>query len=78
MPVGPVGRLEGGASYSHVTSGLAELHGDTLNKNNSNKGSGGGINSDVISLSQILSTSDVAADRPCFDRGGPRAFKTQS
>jgi predicted outer membrane repeat protein len=31
---------------------LAELHGDTLNKNNSNKGSGGGINSDVISLSQ--------------------------
>jgi hypothetical protein len=52
MPVDTVARLEAAASYPHVTSALAELHGDTLNKNNSNKGSGGGINSDVISLSQ--------------------------
>jgi hypothetical protein len=52
MPVDTVARLEASASYPHVTSALAELHGDTLNKNNSKKNSVGGINSDVISLSQ--------------------------
>ncbi len=52
MPVDAVARLEAASSYPHVTSALAELHGDTLNKNNSHKNSVGGINSDVISLSQ--------------------------
>ncbi len=53
MPVDAVAQLEAAASYPHVTSALAELHGDTLNKNNSNKKSSDwGINSDVISLSQ--------------------------
>jgi len=52
MSVEAVARLEAAASYPHVTSALAELHGDTLDKTNSHKNSHGGINSDVISLSQ--------------------------
>jgi hypothetical protein len=52
MPVDAVVRLEAEASYPHVTSALAELHGDTLHKKNARKNSDGGINSDVISLSQ--------------------------
>ena len=53
MPVDAVAQLEAAASYPHVTSALAELCGNTLNKETSPKNStGGGINSDVIALSQ--------------------------
>ena len=52
MHVDTVARLEASASYPHVTSALAELHGDMLNKKNSKKNAVGGDNSDVISLSQ--------------------------
>lgn len=53
MPVDAVAQLEAAASYPHVTSALAELHGSTLNKDAAPKNSsGGGINSDVIALSQ--------------------------
>ena len=53
MPVDAVAQLEAAASYPHVTSALAELHGSTLNKESTPKNSsGGGINSDVIALSQ--------------------------
>lgn len=52
MPVDAVAHLEAAASYPHVTSALAELHGATLNKDRSPKNSVGGINSDVIALSQ--------------------------
>lgn len=52
MPVDAVAQLEAAASFPHVTSALAELHGSTLDKNNTPKNSEGGINSDVIALSQ--------------------------
>ena len=53
MPVDAVAQLEAAASYPHVTSALAELHGSTLNKDAAPKNSkGSGINSDVIALSQ--------------------------
>ncbi|AKS46913.1 hypothetical protein SAMN05444287_2037 [Octadecabacter temperatus] len=52
MPVDAVAQLEAAASYPHVTSALAELHGSMLNKDTAPKNSEGGINSDVISLSQ--------------------------
>ncbi len=53
MPVDAVAQLEAAASYPHVTSALAELHGSTLNKDATPKNSsGGGINADVIALSQ--------------------------
>ncbi|MDA9208559.1 hypothetical protein N9O61_06735 [Octadecabacter sp.] len=53
MPVDAVAQLEAAASYPHVTSALAELHGNTLNKETSPKNSpSGGINADVIALSQ--------------------------
>jgi len=53
MPVDAVAQLEAAASYPHVTSALAELSGNTLNKETSPKNStGGGLNSDVIALSQ--------------------------
>ena len=54
MPVDAVARLEGAASYPHVTSALAELKGITLSyddrKPNSERS--GGVNADVIALSQ--------------------------
>ena len=54
MPVDAVAALEEAAGYPHVTSALAELKGITLSfderrKNTKNKG---GVNSDVIALSQ--------------------------
>ncbi len=54
MPVDAVAQLEAAASYPHVTSALAELHGSTLNKETAPKNSTGtgGINADVIALSQ--------------------------
>ena len=54
MPIDAVTLLEAGASYPHVTSALAELRGITLSFDESprNDDNGGGLNSDVIALSQ--------------------------
>lgn len=54
MPVDAVARLEARASYPHVTSALAELKNITLSYDdrNPNTPSSGGVNSDVIALSQ--------------------------
>lgn len=52
MPVDTVARLEAAASYPHVTSALAELRGGALSYHGSVKNSEGGINTDVIALSQ--------------------------
>ncbi len=52
MPIDAVALLEAAASYPHVTSALAELKGITLSKDEAPKNSRGGVNSDVIALSQ--------------------------
>ncbi len=54
MPIDAVAALEEASSYPHVTSALAELKGITLamDERRPNRPSGGGVNSDVIALSQ--------------------------
>jgi hypothetical protein len=52
MPVDAVAALEAAASYPHVTSALAEMRGITLSYNEERQNAEGGINSDVIKLSQ--------------------------
>jgi hypothetical protein len=54
MPIDAVVGLEREASYPHVTSALAELQGIgiTYNERRSNSEGSGGINNDVIALSQ--------------------------
>lgn len=52
MPVDAVAALEAAASYPHVTSALAELRGSSLENIETGRNSTGGINSDVITLSQ--------------------------
>lgn len=54
MPIDAVAALEAAASYPHVTAALAELNGTRLNFDDSreNDGGTGGVNSDVIALSQ--------------------------
>lgn len=56
MPIDAVAQLEEASSYPHVTSALAEIKGITLNfdesRRNSEKAESGGVNSDVIALSQ--------------------------
>jgi len=53
MPVDVVVALEEAARYPHVTSALAELTGLTLSRESDGRNSpDGGINSDVIALSQ--------------------------
>lgn len=52
MPVDAVAALEAAASYPHVTSALAEMKGITLSYDDNRGNSPGGINSDVIKLSQ--------------------------
>ena len=54
MPVDAVAALEEAASYPHVTAALAELKGIQLqfDDNRRNAKSSGGVNSDVIALSQ--------------------------
>jgi hypothetical protein len=54
MPVDAVAKLEAEASYPHVTSALAELQNITLSYDDRrpNNGSSGGVNADVIALSQ--------------------------
>jgi len=54
MPVDAVAALEEAASYPHVTSALAELKGISLSYDERRKNADdkGGVNSDVIALSQ--------------------------
>lgn len=55
IPINAVAELEKAAGYPHVTSALAELNGITLSYEvgHPNKVSeGGGVNSDVVALSQ--------------------------
>ncbi len=54
MPVDAVFALEVAASYPHVTSALAELNGMQLDfdERRPNSAESGGVNSDVIALSQ--------------------------
>ncbi|WP_299659251.1 hypothetical protein [uncultured Ruegeria sp.] len=55
MPVDAVAQLENAAAYPHVTSALADLQGITLSYNNGRNSDSprtGGVNSDVIALSQ--------------------------
>ena len=53
MPIDAVAALEGAASYPHVTSALAELRGITLSYEKSSRNDdSGGVNADVIALSQ--------------------------
>ena len=53
IPVDAVAALEAAASYPHVTSALAELRGASISLDQSPSNSkSGGINSDVIALSQ--------------------------
>lgn len=54
MPVDAVARLEAAANYPHVTSALAELGNITLSHDTRNSGAErpGGVNADVIALSQ--------------------------
>ena len=54
MPVDAVAALEEAASYPHVTAALAELKGITLSfdQRRSNTKDKGGVNQDVIALSQ--------------------------
>ncbi|MCG6902731.1 MAG: hypothetical protein LJE68_08620 [Rhodobacter sp.] len=54
MPVDAVALLEDAAGYPHITAALAELRGITLtyNEGRRNTPGSGGVNSDVVALSQ--------------------------
>lgn len=53
MPIDTVAILEAAARYPHVTSALAEISGHTINSDGGGRNSpNGGVNSDVIALSQ--------------------------
>ncbi|MDF1802996.1 hypothetical protein [Thalassovita sp.] len=54
MPIDAVAALEEAASFPHVTSALADLNDISLsyNENRENSDPAGGVNSDVIALSQ--------------------------
>lgn len=52
MPVDAVAALEAASSYPHVTSALAEMRGITMSYDDDRPNARGGINSDVIKLSQ--------------------------
>ena len=56
MPVDAVAALEEAATFPHVTAALAELKGISLefSQTPSNDRSTGGVNSDVIALSQLF------------------------
>lgn len=54
MPIDVVAALEAASRFPHVTSALADLRGITLSydQERRNSGGGGGVNSDVVALSQ--------------------------
>ncbi|MGV6812141.1 MAG: hypothetical protein ACWA47_07835 [Brevirhabdus sp.] len=52
MPIDVVASLEEAARFPHVTSGLADLRGVTISYGEGREPSSGGVNSDVVALSQ--------------------------
>lgn len=52
MPVDAVAALEAASSYPHITSALAELNGIMLSYDDTTPNREGGVNSDVVALSQ--------------------------
>ena len=52
MPVNTVAALEAAASYPHVTSALADMRGITLSYDHAPANRRGGVNAEVIRLSQ--------------------------
>lgn len=55
MPIDVVAALEAAARFPHVTAALSDLRGITLSydhERRSSESSGGGVNSDVVALSQ--------------------------
>lgn len=54
MPIDAVAALEAAASYPHVTAALSELRGITISYNRQRRNSeeSGGVNADVVALSQ--------------------------
>jgi hypothetical protein len=52
MPVDAVAALEAASTYPHITSALAEMRGITLSYDQDRNNAEGGINADVIKLSQ--------------------------
>ncbi|MEM6478726.1 MAG: hypothetical protein AAF647_06740 [Pseudomonadota bacterium] len=54
MPVDTVAELEAAAGFPHVTTALAELNGNTVSydRERRNTDRGGGVNADVVALSQ--------------------------
>lgn len=53
MPIDTAAKLEAAARYPHVTSALAEVSGHTISADGNGRNSPrGGVNSDVIALSQ--------------------------
>jgi hypothetical protein len=53
MPIDTVAKLEAASRYPHVTSALAEVSGHTLSSDGDGRNApAGGVNSDVIALSQ--------------------------
>ena len=52
MPVDAVAALESASSYPHITSALAELNGIMLSYDDTTPNKEGGVNSDVVALSQ--------------------------
>lgn len=53
MPIDVVAALEGAARFPHVTAALADIRGITLSYDEDRRNAGpGGINSDVVALSQ--------------------------
>lgn len=52
MPVDAVAQLEAAAGYPHVTGALAELRGVTISLDSRKNDPSGGVNADVVALSQ--------------------------
>ncbi|PWE33408.1 hypothetical protein DDZ14_06085 [Maritimibacter sp. 55A14] len=52
MPIDTVAALEEAARYPHLTNALADLRGVTLSYEGGKRNAPGGVNSDVIALSQ--------------------------
>ncbi len=52
MPIDTVAQLEAAASYPHVTSALADLRGITMSLGDVDSAGEGGVNSEVVALSQ--------------------------
>ncbi|MEN8896246.1 MAG: hypothetical protein ABF248_09180 [Yoonia sp.] len=67
MPVDVVAALEAASSYPHITSALVEMRGITLSYDQGRNNSDGGINSDVIKLSQRVAMLMGEYNQPIED-----------